>query len=75
MDNFIASAEALFKWLMPLGWVLATAALGIAGLMLTVGDEESKAKAKKRFPAIAIGAFIFAGSVTLGKELVALAAF
>lgn len=70
MQNFLQTAENIFKWLQPAAWVLVAAALIINGAMMAVGGQEGRDKAKKALPWVAVGCVIFLLAVNIAKEIV-----
>lgn len=75
MEQFIQSAENIFAWLQPAVWVAVAAALITVGLMMAVGGEEGRTKAKKALPYVLLGCVIVLLAVSISKEAVAKVAF
>lgn len=70
MDKFIQSMENILTWLQPAAWVLVAVAVVGCAIGLSVGSEESRTKAKKRIPYIALGVILFLLAVYIGKDVV-----
>ncbi len=70
MDKFIQSMENILTWLQPAAWVLVAVAVVGCAIGLSVGGEESRTKAKKRVPYIALGVVLFLLAVYIGKDIV-----
>ena len=70
MPGIETTATNFIKGIQPVVWVLAAAALIINGVMMAVGGEEGRAKAKKALPWTVLGCFLVVGAVQLAEWIV-----
>ena len=59
----------------PIAWILTAVALVINGIMMAVGGQEGREKAKKALPWVAIDSFLVVGAVTIAQWIVSNIAF
>lgn len=75
VNNFANSLKNILDAITPIAWVLVAIALAINGVMIMVGGDEGRQKAKKALPFVAVGCIIFMGAVQIGKWVAGLSAF
>lgn len=56
-------------------WILVAAAIVICGLMCVTGKEDSRAKAKDRFPWILGGAILIVGAKEIAMSIISTISF
>lgn len=70
MDKFIQSGENILTWIQPAAALLVAVAIVGCGVSLVVGSEESRTKAKRRIPFIALGAILFLLAAYISKQVI-----
>lgn len=75
MEQLETTANNFFKDIQLYIWIAVAVALIVNGIMMAVGGEEGRQKAKKAFPWVLLGCICVVGAVTIANWVVGNIAF
>ena len=75
MEQLETTATNFFDAIMPYVWIAVAAALIVNGILMVVGGEEGRQKAKKAFPWVLIGCVVVLGAVSISNWVIGNIAF
>ncbi len=75
MQQLETTANNFFGDIQPYVWIAVAVAMIVNGIMMAVGGEEGRQRAKKAFPWVLLGCVCVAGAVTIANWVVGNIAF